>query len=403
MKNLIRVLSLVLCLSLVLFVACNPLRVSAVTDTVYIGTSLGEVAAVAPELLPICLLLVACGWWNSTKTCKQLIAKAEEVGTLGNLIRSWSADIAPQIIDGTSAFKIPTAVQQEFDNQIKKDGSSNELPPALPYLLVPDSLLELDNLSQNQLLSQDISGVIEEGNALTAKTNTILTQIRTFLHNFLTEYKELSSALNKNITSKLTTINSNITSRLLGIKGQLADLDRLLDARFVDINAYLANIHRLVEGKLVDVNAYLVAIKNNILTSASSLRTTISDSFEMLGIKIDNAVTTITQALSGGAGNGGGDDGDKIVDGTVSNGLNKGKLWFGNSSGFLSEYSNAFLVAGLIFNLFADIPIINKLIIVSASIGLVGVFLGIALNVSTKERYNEQKIKNNSNVKAGSN
>ena len=380
-----RLLICFLCCIILFSLVSKPITASAsATATVTIGTTLGEVAVVAPELLPICLLLVACGWWNSTTTCQKLIAKAEEVGSLGNLIRSWSAEIAPQIIDGTSVFKIPTEVANDFNKQMDKDANPKKLPSGLPYLLIPASFLALNNLSQNELLAQDISGILTENNELAQQSNRLLLYIggaindmslslsnslQTITSSFKSEFsklKEWYSTINENMKEearqvkvKLTTINENVKEEFRQVKVKLTTINENVKEEF-----------RQVKNKLTTINENLKSYINDLISS-----------FETGVLRIEAKIDSIVKADSDFAqppapGN------DGNTGNTVQQGVNTGLGWFGSSNGILAEYATAFLVATMIFNLFANIAIFNKLLIVSASIGLVGVFLGLVFNAA---------------------
>ena len=398
-----RLLICFLCCIILFSLVSKPITASAsATATVTIGTTLGEVAVVAPELLPICLLLVACGWWNSTTTCQKLIAKAEEVGSLGNLIRSWSAEIAPQIIDGTSVFKIPTEVANDFNKQMDKDANPKKLPSGLPYLLIPASFLALNNLSQNELLAQDISGILTENNELAQQSNRLLLYIggaindmslslsnslQTITSSFKSEFsklKEWYSTINENMKEearqvkvKLTTINENVKEEFRQVKVKLTTINENVKEEFRQVKNKLTTINENLKEEIIQVRTKLTTINENLKSYINDLISSFETGVLRIEAKIDSIVKADSDFAQPPAPGNDGNTGN-----TVQQGVNTGLGWFGSSNGILAEYATAFLVATMIFNLFANIAIFNKLLIVSASIGLVGVFLGLVFNAA---------------------
>lgn len=316
-----------------------------------------------------------------------------------SVIRNW-ADQYNGSISGGEVITIPASVQDSIRSRYDVNSSIN-----ISTLYVPYDLTHLEKVSAAHIFGTDVAAQLEANNTLLQQANRLLSQLVDSLESIATSLSEdIISKLSKSV-DKLTTINSNITNRLLGIKGQLADLDRLLDARFVDVNYYLADIPRQLEGQFVDVKVHLIHIKNkfsdvnnnlvdikesilgDLSTAINNLTSKLESGLASIETKIDSVVNSITDTAtppppSVGSGNTGN---------TVNSGVNNGIAYFGNSNGILEEYATAFLVATMIFNLFVDISIFNKLLIVSASIGLVSVFLGIALHANSSESSAKRK------------
>lgn len=400
MKQSKIIISSVLVLSLFLFCFCNPLVASANTTTqtfVEIGMNYQDIVQVAPYLVPIILLLVACEWYYSNTDA--IVAKAEEIwNNTSTAFHEWVMSHGP--IVGSSALKIHNSVRTEFNEQMSNEEDPKKLPEDKPYLLVPPSLLSLNTLTQNDVLSADISGALAEGNQLQKEGNGILSNIRSGIASLSLAIQECFQTISSTFKAEFDqfktwykNINDNLKEEIHQIPNWLSNINTNMKNELGQVKTWLSNINTNLKNELLGVKTTLVQIKDNAIAGVTT-------AIDNVGIKIDNAVEAIKQAIAGGNGNGGGDD-DENIKGVVGDSAGKFMPFFGTGKDYISEYSAGFLVAGMIFNKFADIPVLNKLIFVSATIGVLGALLGIALNASQSEKNRTPKEKTRSNAKGG--
>lgn len=446
MKKYQRFLSLLLCFSLLLllFVGLRPVRASAAEALVDIATSYGDIVQVAPYLIPFILILIGLDWYYSN--IDEIVAKAEELyANSSSSVKKWAENVSAQIIDGTSAFKIPTIVTNDINKQM--EGDDKKLPPALPYVLIPATFLALDTLSQSDVLAQDVSGLLGQGNTLAVETNSILGSIRSFLGYISTgitssldtianKISSISTDISGFFTTKLwelrqgmLDINASIADSFHTTKQQLLDINvslatsfrdarqRLIDInvniadffhttkqQLLDVNSSLATFFRDARQRFLDINTNLASIKTTIGDKITSLGASVSNSFDALGEKFKGYFSDITTSISTWSISLGNrietllNPAPALPDTSVSDevatqegalkdsivvGFDEGKRFFGLATDFFADDLSAFLVVGMIFNEFAGIPIFHKLLIISCSIGLVATLLGMALEIKS--------------------
>ena len=175
-----RFLTFLLCFFVLFFISVRPVVASAnsvVLDPsnsfVNIATNYQDVIQVAPYLVPIILLLVGTQWWYVNS--EDLADKAMDIyNNASDSFRAWANNVAQDIIDGTSAFKLTESVSTEFNNHV---GNGNKVPDDKKYIYLPPDLLSLSSVSPDDVLLSDLSDSIDENNSLITQSNYILSGI----------------------------------------------------------------------------------------------------------------------------------------------------------------------------------------------------------------------------------
>ena len=153
MKNTIRLLSVLLCVTLLAFCVCRPMQVSAVEPvTITIG-ALGVLAEVLPYVAVGVLLLIACGY--TIESFPQFIDDANRwVNSLPDL-KEWALSVGTDIKEGQIVI-IPEFVQEAMR---KKAIEKNKNLPNVPYILLPPNFSQLDQATQEQLLKNYMKNI----------------------------------------------------------------------------------------------------------------------------------------------------------------------------------------------------------------------------------------------------
>ena len=424
MKNYSRFFIVVLTMVLLVSSVFNPITASAnaAAGLIEVGMNINgiqEIATVAPYLSVIILIMVGAGYVFSN--AEEMVISAENLSQrLSVTTIEWAEQAAEKIKAGATHLKLLPQVKTEMNNQMGQDDPNKKIPGTNPYLLIPPTLLAMNMISQGETFTDDVSGLLAEQNELAQQSNRLLLYIgdainemslsfsaelkaikTTFTSQFV-DFKEWYSAINENmkeesrqVKNKLTTINENVKEEFRQVKNKLTTINENVKEEFRQVKNKLTTINENLKEEIIQVRSKLTTINENMKSYINDLISTLEAGVLRIEAKIDSITNPnadpVAPPASGGAGSGdGGNSGN--AGNTVSSGVNKGIAWFGNSNGIFAEYSSAFLVATMIFNLFVDIPIFNNLLIVSASIGLVGVFLGIALNVGNSESSAKRKV-----------
>lgn len=390
MKNLTRVLSVALCAVLIFFCCYKPVQVSAVEPVTITLGALGSLVEVLPYVALGAFLLIACGY--VIETLPQLVDDINLWYSELPDLKEWALSVGQDLQEGTIVI-IPEFVQEAMRK--KAEDNKSKTPDNMPYILLPPNFHQLDQVTQEQLFNQQINTTLQQGNSL-------LTQIKNSLTGFAGNVANYFGNLGTEITNCFATLSTTFKAEFDQFKTWYVNINENLKAEIHQIPNWLSNINTNMKTELGQVKTWFSNINTNMKSEfmqvrdwLSGVKTSIVSGFTNLELKLEELLKPDTEGTGGGNSNTGTNSGtaDPSLEGTAGEGVNQSKVWFGASNSFLGEYASAFLVAGLIFNQFADIPIINKLLIISACIGLVGAFLGIALNVSSKESYAGKKAK----------
>ncbi len=275
MKNYKRILAVCLLLSLLVSFCFAPVQVSATEGLIEIATSWGETAKVAPCLIPIILILIGVDWYYSN--IDQIVAKADSIyNSASSSLRNWADDVAQQIIDGTSAFKISTVAKNEINKHVESE--NKKLPDNLPYLIVPPSFRSIDTLSQEDVLIGEISGMVENIQEGVTETNSVLKRIQTYIYDANEQLRKWQVKLNSNITNRLLTINQTIGkmknalhTTLLRINTSIADMQSSLKTTLLNIEVSLNTIQTSFKTTLLRINENItdtrIALRNEFIPS----------------------------------------------------------------------------------------------------------------------------------------
>lgn len=367
----------------------EPIKASAVDPITMAIGALGAVAEVLPYVAVGCFLLLACGY--VVQTLPQLIEDANLwLNSLPDL-KEWALSVGQDLQEGTIII-IPEFVQEAIRKKAQEN--NKKTPDKIPYIVLPPNFHQLDQVTQEQLLNQQINTTLQQG-------NSILTQIKNTLTGFAGNVSQYFSNLGTQIATSMSTLSSTFKAEFDQFKTWYKTINDNLKAEIHQIPNWLSNINTNMKNELGQVKTWFSTINENVKSDLkqikgwlSDTRTSIIEGFKSLELKLESLLKP--DGTNGGNGNNTGTDSgtaDPNIDGTAQNGINTGKAWLGNVKSFLGQYGSGFIVAGLIFNQFADIPIINHLLIVSASIGLVSAFFGIAMMVNNNESMKEKKTK----------
>ena len=406
MKNYSRFFIVVLTMVLLVSSVFNPITASAnaAAGLIEVGMNINgiqEIATVAPYLSVIILIMVGAGYVFSN--AEEMVISAENLSQrLSVTTIEWAEQAAEKIKAGATHLKLLPQVKTEMNNQMGQDDPNKKIPGTNPYLLIPPTLLAMNMISQGETFTDDVSGLLAEQNELAQQSNRLLLYIGDAINEMSLSFSAELKAIKTTFTSQFvdfkewySAINENMKEESRQVKNKLTTINENVKEEFRQVKNKLTTINENLKEEIIQVRSKLTTINENMKSYINDLISTLEAGVLRIEAKIDSITNPnadpVAPPASGGAGSGdGGNSGN--AGNTVSSGVNKGIAWFGNSNGIFAEYSSAFLVATMIFNLFVDIPIFNNLLIVSASIGLVGVFLGIALNVGNSESSAKRKV-----------
>ena len=141
---------------------------------------------------------------------------------------------------------------------------------------------------------------------------------------------------------------------------------------------------------LYGLDTSIGALRAALTNEFSSLKLRIADLFSSLDKSLTTQLTDIKTAVQAIAGTTTADpdtsDHDDLENKkiplyvSIADGFNKGDEFFGFTVESLEGEAHGLLVAAKIFNEFADLSFFKKLLIASASIGMIGALLGMALD-----------------------
>ena len=308
-----------------------------------------------------------------------LVADIDDWYESDSTIRNW-ADQYNGAITGGEVINIPSDVQERIRTRYNVPSTIS-----LHTMYVPYDLTHLENVSAANVFGADVAAQLEANNLLVRQTNTILGRL-------VNTINTMASTLTASIDNIRTTfisefsqfktwyvnINENLKSEVHQIPNWLSDINTNVKSEFKQVKDWLSSLNTNMKNEIKGVKTLLSQMKDTAIANVNTSINNMTESITSILVRIENRINAMVDVESIApppSSGGSGDSGN-----TVNSGVNNGLALFGQSNGILAEYATAFLVATLIFNLFAEISIFNKLLIVSASIGLVGVFLGLAFN-----------------------
>lgn len=440
MKNFYRIIIACLICSLFLGYACLPVRVEASAAAVAVGVAGTAATSVAPYIaLGICLI-IASGY--VVDTIPKLISDVKSWINSVPGFYDYLIEQTTQGIEELTVVYIPEFVQNAMKKYAQQKGTKE---PSKKYIYLPPEFHSLDRLSQAQLLGDDVTSELQTGNWLAQCLNNIALNI----HGAIYEVKYSMESLLEHIPTSLTTLRTQTTSLLGDVKvatqtmrinmessfnslqtvtsefraavnNKLSSMTDTLSSRMLDIKTATSalrtqfvdqidqvqdlmastirvtsnistTLSNFVAGTYDDIKVALSAFRSQVELSLTDLRTAIGNSNVLLKDKIATGVLniqtsldSISQSVSNSVSFGNAGTGNSSIN------INGGLGWFGSSSQVLAKYGVGLLAAGAILKEFTDIEYFSSLITISLSIGLVCVFFGILLDVSSKESAKNQ-------------
>ena len=294
MKTIHRYFSFFLCLALILFCLSAPLRTTAsASATIAIGIG-GTVIQVAPYIAVVAIVLVAVGL-AASGSVEELVDQATEFyNSCSPTLRQWFDDVAEDVIDGTSVFRIPSKVQTELKEEL-----DDKVPDNIPYMFIPGTLTDLASLTGSDVFIQDVVGAIEAGNSLTESTNTLLrttygllntgfAEIGDSFDSLLSGLKSTIGSMNSNLANKLTTLNTSVGS----LSDSIDFLESSLSGDLVDLKTLYSTFGNETLSRLDTLNESIQAI------DSSSLSTDFVNLYELIA-QNDSLIKKSVEALPG--------------------------------------------------------------------------------------------------------
>lgn len=296
------------------------------------------------------------------------------------VVRNW-ADQYNGAISGGEVISIPSEVQDSIRSRFDVSSSIN-----ISTLYVPYDLTHLEKVSAAHIFGTDVAAQLEANNTLLQQANMLLSDLIGAFNAMSTSFSTALENIKTSFSAEFTqfkqwyvNINDTLKEEIHQIPKWLSSINTNMKNELGQLKTWSSSINSTIKNEILGVKTNLVQIKESILNdltkTINNLTSTLEAGISRIESKIDSIVKAESDFAQPPSSGGSGDSGN-----TVNSGVNNGLALFGQSNGILAGYTQAFLAACLIFNLFADISFFNKLLIVSASIGLVGVFLGLALN-----------------------
>lgn len=291
-----------------LFVWINrPIQVSAsATAAIAVGVG-GSTISVAAPIAIIIVILVGVGY--ATGSIEDLRIKAQTLyNSASTSLRAWYDNVAAQVIDGTSAFKINNETREEIDRQLNQDGRKL---PDLRYLLIPAALGFLDGLAQEDVFTNDLIAAVEAGNKIAQENLNMLEQVKVSLStlhvkigDFYTQFTQyragvgnLLNAINSNTYTELRNIHLLINNNVIGWQDTI---NKNLRDDIFDLKTDLQTSLARVPAKLDVVQHQLLDPLNEIKTDFSTIietnfDTLVQTNFDSLQTSIKTLVNPVSE------------------------------------------------------------------------------------------------------------
>lgn len=229
--------------------------------------------------------------------------------------KKWFDEVAADVIDGTSVFRIPSNVQKEL-----KEKLDDKAPNNIPYLLIPGTLTNLASLTGSDVFIQDVVGAIEAGNSLQEITNTRLLSLYGLLNTSFADIQDFVTTQTSAITTGFTNLTSNLGTKISSLSttlsGKLDSVDSSVDAMSSTLSKSLSDLKSLYSqygnstlSKLDALNTSIQAIDgfdlsadfNHLKELETQFGNATLNKLDSVIVSVDdisNAIFTSSQALS---------------------------------------------------------------------------------------------------------
>lgn len=264
MNKIHRYMSFFLCLALILFCLSSPMQRSAsasATAAIVIGIA-GSTVSVEAVIGVVATILVAVGFVSGT--VDEVVSKSRTFyNNCSSTLRKWFDEVAADVIDGTSVFRIPSTVQNEL-----KDKLGDKTPDNIPYLLIPGTLTNLATLTGADVFIQDVIGAIEAGNSIQEITNTRLLMLYGLLNTSFADVEDFITSQTSTISTGFANLASNLGSKITSLSTTLSSQ---LDSVEVSIDAMSSSL----SDDLTDLKTLYSSFGNQTLSKLNALNTSI--------------------------------------------------------------------------------------------------------------------------------
>lgn len=259
-------------------------------------------------------------------------------------------------------------------------------------------------LEEIQVLKYDLTEyILHIPTSLTALRNQVIDgfdslslTLQTFRQNFVdkiidlqTVVGEFRAAVNERFSDlqytlgvKLGDVNIHLHAIRENLTARLASIDGLFDIKLSDIKTVVSTFRTQFVEKIGSLQTTLSTFRTQFVEKIGELKHTVVCGLEVVQTQIKELEETFTKGLVVSVAtpnfNSDNEDNKKV-------GIGGGLGWFGTSSDLLGEYGVGLLAAGLILKQFTDLKYFDSLITIGLAIGLVSVFFGIALDVTSRE------------------
>lgn len=415
MKNLQRVLCLVLCLSLFVFVGVRPVQVSANTSTlIEIRNSFGEVAYVIPYVYVIILVLIGVDWYYSH--IDEIVAEAERIyNTCSVAVQTWAQSVADKLTEGTSAFKIDKQVKNEVNLTLLPSGK--KIPDGTVYLVAGLAFASaLDYVTPEQVYLDTSSAILENINSSLVQVNSSIQLMASQVISALQAVRQESSLIYKQMNNRFIALQealrdtySLIHSQNITIMSSISNLHGMLHEDFALLRTNLSDLYILIEhffdSPLYGFKAITTSIQElsfDFNQKVDGITTSIRELSNNLGQKIDGLISTVKEmtfpsyeeealpnvdiaenyvAMEGA-----------LISGS-DDGFNKGLAYIGSASSLVQKYSVPFLCVMALFKPFADLEFFDALLRISLGLAVCAIILNIGLAVARYDKNNDTSRK----------
>lgn len=368
MKKFSKFFVLFLCCALLVFTVVRPVQVNATTGSTFveIATSYGDVATVAPYLIPFIAILIGLDWYYSN--IDQIVEKATELyNNASSAIRTWADNCAQQIMNGAEKIKLSISQRLSINELLGVSSIALTIPfgvssITLPKLSVIDLATPTDvfNGAAVQILTSINTGIdtlVESAQALPLTLSNIMGTIR---------------AQRDELQEWLGNVNANTGQLLIGVEKWVGNVNSTISTWGKSLQDWLGNINSTTSTWGRSATDWLKNINSNFVTKFDAFISTFDLALNPPAVVPDSSIVTDSFAQE-----------QEIISG-VSDGFSVSDNYLFESNALLNANLINFLAAGLIFDTFATIPFFHQLLIISVSVGLIGALLGIALSAASR-------------------
>lgn len=334
----------------------------------------------------------------------------DTVATFGSSLLSWIGDLNANVVFyGQKNVEWLGNVNLSLGNVI--DTIKNSLTLTSQHIVgelgsVQNSISDL-NADQLEWLGNVNSSLGTVGNRVTNSVATLSQHIVPYIENSL-GFEEGSQQILDSINNKFADVSTSLEVDFDSLQSTVGEVGSALELDLGSIKTTFDNVGSELETSLNTINTgvqtwgtniqtWTQNVNSNVVTYGKStvdwlknVNSNLVSSTNALGIRIETALNpSVDKPDTGPADQVEKQEKDIIVG--IGSGLGNTQMYMDDANSILNANLTNFLAAGLIFNVFADIPFFQQLLIISVSIGLVGSLLGIALSAAGRQGSDARK------------